>query len=326
MQPVLTITLNPALDVTTSVEKMTPRGKLRCEAPRYDPAGGGINVSRAIKELGGESRAFVALAGTMGQRLHRMLDKAGIDSETWDLHGETRMSLNVWDKSVVQQYRFILPGPEQTAETGEAVLAALTHYIHFGGYRFVVASGSLPPGFPDDFYGEFVRRTRGMDVKVILDTSGPPLKAALSASPFLIKPDTQEARYLLESEDVTPDSAEKLALDLSDKWGPEVVIVTVGSEGAIVVTPDKRLRIRPPKVEMRSTVGAGDSFIAAVTFALANDWSLEDACRYGVAAAASAVTTEATELCRRADTDRYFEEMSGKADILDRNEGRQRVE
>lgn len=316
MESVLTVTLNPALDVTTSAEQFTARQKLRCDPPRYDPGGGGINVSRAMKELGGHSRAFVALAGGTGRHLHSLLKDAGIDTEIRELRSETRISFKVFERASNQQYRFVLPGPKQTVELGETLLADLIGFIRNAKYRFVVASGSLPPGFPDDFYANLASRTREMGVNLIVDTSGPALKAALAGRPFLIKPDRHEAQSLLDSTGNGSESPEKLAEHLLDQQAAEVVIVTLGSEGAAIASADMKLRIRPPKVEVRSTVGAGDSFIGALTLGLANGWALEDASRYGVAAAASAVTTEATALCRRSQTESFFEQIAGGTDLV----------
>ena len=124
VQPVLTITLNPALDLTTSVGRLEPRQKLRCEPPRYDPGGGGINVSRAIRKLGGDSLAFVALGGATGAQLRALLDEEGVAYTIYDSRGETRISFTVVDRSSDRPYRFVLPGPEQSGEE-DRLLAAL---------------------------------------------------------------------------------------------------------------------------------------------------------------------------------------------------------
>lgn len=309
MEPILTVTLNPSLDVTTSVEQLMAQQKLRCDPPRYDPGGGGINVSRAINELGGHSCAYVAIAGGTGRHLHGLLKDAGISVEMRELQGETRSTFQVMEKSTGEQYRFILPGPEQTAELGESLLADLIKCIRTAKFRFVVASGSLPPGFAEDFYAKLAERMREMDVKLIVDTSGAALKSVLTARPFLIKPDRYEAQSLLGLTRDGSTSAEDLAEHLINQQAAEVAIVTLGSEGAVIATADMKLHIRPPKVEVRSAVGAGDSFIGALTLGLASGWSLENAGRYAVAAAASAVTTEASALCRRSQTDNFLKQM-----------------
>lgn len=310
MHPVLTITLNPALDITTAVEEFVPRLKLRCDTPRYDPGGGGINVSRAMKKLGGESLAFVALGGATGQQMERLLREGGIDCEIWRSAGETRLSFQVVEQSSHEQYRFVLPGPEQTDDAADDIIAALTDLLRRGGYRYVVASGSLPPGLPRDLYGRMAARCRELDVRLILDTSGPALKAALSKRPFLIKPDKEEALTLLEVRAITVESGAKAAQRLLEQEAAEAVILTLGAEGAIVADGVSLFHLRPPYVPVKSMVGAGDSFVAALTLGLAKEWTLEDAGRYAVAAAASAVTTEATALCDRAQTEEFFDVIS----------------
>lgn len=316
IQPVLTITLNPALDLTTAVERLEPRRKLRCAPPRYDPGGGGINVSRAIRKLGGDSHAFVVLGGATGRQLRTLLDEEGIACTVYESRGETRISFRVVDRAADRPYRFVLPGPEQTGEE-EGLLAALADCIGAKGFRYAVASGSLPPGLADDFYARLACRVAESGGRFVLDTSGPALKAAERDGLFLIKPNRQEAQALLEGRAGTPKSDADLAQALVEQGIAEVVVLTLGRDGAIVGTADRLFRLRSPEVEVRSTVGAGDSFLAALTLGLAREWSLEDACRYGAAAAASTVTTEGTALCERAQTERFFAESVGTVEPLE---------
>jgi 6-phosphofructokinase 2 len=308
MLPVLTITLNPALDVTTSIERLLPQQKLRCTAPRLDPGGGGVNVSRAIKELGGESRAFVAVGGNTGARLRTILHYTGIDIEYWPLIEETRSSFTVMEDATSQHYRFVLPGPRISPAETDAILERLGSRIE--GYTgYVVASGSLPPGVPDDFYARLARRTRELGGRLIIDTHGRPLRMAAAERPYLIRLNHLEAQELLGGD--TDVAAHTLGRQLVDSGFCEAAIVTVGGAGAIVVSAGRQIEIRPPKVEVRSSVGAGDSFVAALTFGLADGWVLDEAARYGVAAAAAAVTTEATELCKRETVDTFYAQMGG---------------
>lgn len=319
VQPVLTITLNPALDLTTSVGRLEPRQKLRCEPPRYDPGGGGINVSRAIRKLGGDSLAFVALGGATGAQLRALLDEEGVAYTIYDSRGETRISFTVVDRSSDRPYRFVLPGPEQSGEE-DRLLAALADCIGANGFRYIVyivASGSLPPGLAPEFWARLAGRVDAAGARFMLDTSGPALEAAGRSGLFLIKPNREEAQALLGDRAGAPESDAELARALAEQGIAEIVVLTLGRDGAIVAAGDRRFRLRSPDVEVRSTVGAGDSFLAALTLGLARDWSLEDSCRYGIAAAASTVTTEGTELCERAQTERFFEESVGTVEPLE---------
>jgi 6-phosphofructokinase 2 len=308
MLPVLTVTLNPALDVTTSVDRLLPQQKLRCAAPRLDPGGGGVNVSRAIKELGGESLAFVAIGGNTGAQFRTLLNRTGIKIEYWPLIEETRSSFTVMEDATSQHYRFVLPGPCISPAEAEAILNKLASRIErYTGY--VVASGSLPPGVPDNFYARLARRTRELGGRLIVDTHGAPLRMATAERPYLIRVNHLEAQELLGGD--TDVAAHMLGRQLVGSGLCEAAIVTVGAGGAIVASVGHQIEIRPPKVEVRSSVGAGDSFVAALTFGLASGWHLEEAARYGVAAAAAAVTTEATELCKRETVDAFFARMGG---------------
>lgn len=307
--PVLTITLNPALDVATTTERLLPQQKLRCAEPRYDPGGGGTNVSRVIKELGGVSTAFICVGGAAGIHIRQMLETRGLDCEFWPAAGETRTSMTVMEASTGLHYRFVLPGPEQPPEQAPLLLARLSELIA-GGHRFVVASGSLPPGIPADFYGRLADEARKHDAKLILDTHGVALEAALAHRPYMIRLNHYEAQELIGGE--AEVAAHDLARQLIERKVAEVAIVTIGEHGAIVATADRQVEIRPPHVTVHSSVGAGDSFVGALTYALARDWPLEAAAGYGVAAAAAAVTTEATELCRADKVAALYAQIASK--------------
>ncbi len=308
---VLTVTLNPALDVSTGVDAVRVRAKLRCDAPRLEPGGGGINVSRAIRLLGGESTAFVALGGATGGQLLAGLRAEGIEPHVWACVGDTRMSLHVTDRAADSQYRFVMPGPTQPVEAGEALLDAVHACALRGGYAFVVASGSLLPGLPVDWFARLGARMRAAGIRLVVDTSGEPLAAALAGRPFLLKPDMTEWRSLgraLQPAEKPDDatSPDRLADRLIGQRAADVVILTLGADGALLAHDGVRLRIRPPKVVVSSEVGAGDSFVGALALGLARGWQIEDAARFGVVAAASAVTTPASELCRREQVEEFF--------------------
>ena len=308
MLPILTITLNPALDLTTSVGRLAPLQKLRCGPVRLDPGGGGVNVSRAIKELGGESHAFVAIGGHTGEQLRSILDRTGIELDYWPLIEETRTSFTVMENATRRPYRFVLPGPRVSPAEADAILDRLAQRIDkYTG--FVVASGSLPPGVPDDFYGRLARRCRELGARMIVDSHGAALRAAAAERPYLVRLNHIEAQELLGGD--SDVAAHTLARQLVDGGLAEAAIVTVGERGAIVATQGRQVEILPPRVEVVSGVGAGDSFVAALTFGLASGWAVEEAARYGVAAAAAAVTTEATQLCERATVNAFFEMIGG---------------
>lgn len=317
------MTLNPALDVSTAVDAVRVRAKLRCDAPRFEPGGGGVNVSRAIRILGGESTAFVALGGVTGERLRAGLEQEGIVPHVWVCEGDTRMSIHVDDRAAREQYRFVMPGPVQSTGSDAALLEAVVDCATRGGYSIVVASGSLLPGLPIDWFARLATRMRTAGIRLIVDTSGPALAGCFAGRPWLVKPDSAEWAELVgehghrglpaAGEASAPDAraVRELVPEAVADWllGDalvDVVILTLGAEGALLAHGSERLRIRPPKVVARSEVGAGDSFIGALVLGLARGWPLREATRFGVAAAASAVTTEASELCRREQVESFF--------------------
>ena len=308
---VLTVTLNPALDVSTGADHVRVREKLRCDPPRTEPGGGGINVSRAMKILGGDSTAFVVLGGPTGQALLAGLRVEGIEPHVLACEGDTRMSIHVMDRALGAQYRFVMPGPRQSVHAGARLLDEVMACATEGHYGLVVASGSLLPGLPDDWFAALALRLRPAGIRLIVDTSGPALLAALAGRPFLLKPDTHEWTALASGRPGlnTPDA---LADALLAQQAAEIVILTLAAEGALLAFGAHRQRIRPPKVAVRSEVGAGDSFIGALALGLARGWPIDEATRFGVVAAASAVTTEASELCRRDQVEAFFVDSAAR--------------
>lgn len=306
MPRILTITLNPAVDITTAAAEVVPGQKLRCDQPRVDPGGGGINVSRVIKELGGETTALVAVGGATGALMRTLIEAAGIDAVFLKASGTTRQSFAVHDRANGAQYRFVLPGPVQDAVFAEHALAAVGDLLAIRDFPYVVASGSLLPGIPDDFYGKLAEVARARGARMILDTSGRSLAGALGGGAYLIRTNRIEACELAQTLNVDPDDPERLARSIVASGSAEAAILTLGADGALLVTKYGSARIRPPHVDVVSPVGAGDSFVGATCFALAEGWRIERACAYGVASAAAAMLTEATELAHRDDINRLF--------------------
>lgn len=307
MRDILTVTLNPALDLSTAVDHVAPGQKLRCDPAQTDPGGGGINVARAIKLLGGQARCLVALGGSTGQRIHDLLIAAGLEVIDHIVPGETRSSLAVTDRKTGEQYRLMLPGPSwfpaDTAAAEAAVLAAARP----GG--LVVLSGSLPPGVPPAMIPELCQRLRKKEAEAIVDTSGHALHLlarGTEAGPKVLRMNHHEAdeiagrplRNLIESAD--------FAASLVARGAAEIVIVARGPEGSILASKDERLHSAAADVPVRSKVGAGDSFVGGFTLALASGHPLNEALSRGVAAASAAVMTEGTLLCRPEDVERLL--------------------
>jgi 6-phosphofructokinase 2 len=304
MTNILTITLNPALDLATAVPQVRPGQKLRCDPPAVDPGGGGINVSRVIKRLGGDSLVFAALGGATGDRLAHLAAREGLRLHRFPAPGETRESLTVTDRANGRRYRFVLPGPNWRRSDVAAVVTDIAAAGH--ACRYIVLSGSLPPGVPADFPARLATRMRGQNPRLILDTSGDGLVRATTAKRPLhvLRMDDTEAEDLAGQRLTSRADSADFAQSLAVSGASEIVIVARGADGNVLATAGKRLFAKAASVPVKSKVGAGDSFVAAFTLALARDRPLAQALAEGTAAASAAVMTEATELCRRVDVRR----------------------
>jgi 6-phosphofructokinase 2 len=305
MQTIATLTMNPAIDKNSSVEQVIPEWKLRCKPPGHEPGGGGINVSRAIHRLDGQSVALYTAGGATGQMLQELLGYEGIiNHRPIQIENLTRQNLTVLEESSGRQYRFAMPGPMlRDAEWRQcldevAILEPKTGYI--------VASGSLPPGAPNDFYARMASIAKEMGSRVIVDTSGEPLRLAAREGVYLLKPNLRELRQLAGRDLEDEAQQEAAAREIVESGQAEVVVVSLGAAGALLVSAAGQERLRSPTVPIRSRVGAGDSMVAGIVLALARGASLSDAVRYGVAAGAAAVMTPGTELCRREDVERLY--------------------
>lgn len=307
MKTIVTMTMNPAIDKSSSVGHVLAERKLYCKPPRFDPGGGGVNVCRAIKKLGGESMLLYPTGGLTGERLQQLLDQEGLDQRPFPIKGMTRESLVILEESTGRQYRFGMPGPEFQEKEWERSLNALSAVEPPPDY--LVASGSLPPGVPTDFYARVARIGKDRKAKVIIDVSGEALEEALNEGVYLIKPNVREFRELV-GEDVKEESQIKAeAQKMVESGRCEVLVISLGAAGALAVSKEFVEHILPPTVPIISKVGAGDSMVAGIVLALARGKPLRESVLFGVATGAAAVMTPGTELCRREDAERLFENM-----------------
>lgn len=305
MHAVVTLTLNPAVDVTTSVPDVVADRKLRCHDVRRDPGGGGINVARVVAELGGKVVTAWTRGGPTGTLLAELLARAGIESRELPIEDDTRENITVMEEGSGSQYRFVLPGPLLSATECERIEMFVASLSPVPPY--LVLSGSLPRGTPSDFYARLTRRAPP-ETRVIVDTSGEALRALRGAEAFLLKPNLRELSELsgesLESERAIVRAARKLI----GEGTAQAVLVSMGARGARIISSELDEPLRVPPVKPVSRVGAGDSTVGGLVYALSRGHELADAARYGVAAGTAAVLTPGTELCTKADTERIFAE------------------
>lgn len=309
MKTIATLTVNPTIDVNTRVEQVIPERKLRCEHPRREPGGGGVNVSRAIHRLGGASTLLYAAGGPPGDMLEHLLAGEGLTQQRISVDGWTRENLIVDERRSGQQFRFGMPGAEMREAEWQRCLGALAGLDP--APDFVVASGSLPAGVPDDFYGRVGLAAREMGSLLVVDTSGQALRHAARAGAFLLKPNLDELEDLAGERLPDEPAQERAARRLIGAGSCSIIVLSLGRAGAVVITEEGTEHIRTPTVPIRSKVGAGDSMVGGMVLGLARGMDRMDAMRFGVAAGAAAVMTEGTELCRREDAERLYREMKG---------------
>jgi len=307
MSSILTVTLNPCIDLGTSVQRVVAGSKLRCAAPTVEPGGGGVNVARAIRKLGGESTALIVVGGATGQRLELLLDSEGIKTHPVQTRHETRQSFAVTDSTTGEQYRFSLPGETVEPQVAKQVQTEICDATQKDA--FVVFSGSVSPGLSADYYSALVDLLAPKTDRVIIDTSGPVLDH-LIASPsrpiLLLRMDRKEALGAAGLAAETTEASADFAKGLIARGVAKIIVIGQGAKGSLMVTKDQKLFCAPPIVPVRSTIGAGDSFVGAVTLSLYRGLSPQDALQMGVAAATATVLTEGTALCRLTDVKRLL--------------------
>jgi len=296
---VLCLTMNPSVDLATETAEVVPTHKLRCGPTAHDAGGGGINVARTVVRLGGRCEALCPAGGPTGDWLRRRLTEEGITSRFVPSAEDTRVSFTVHEGRSGQEYRFVMPGPRLSEAEWRTCLDELETLDPFPG--LLVASGSLPPGVPDDFYAHLARLARARGSRLVLDTSGAALDAALQAGVFLAKPNLRELSAHLGRE--LPDREAQLAAvrQLVVSGRCEAVALSLGHRGALLASREGAWFAPPLPIEPLSAVGAGDSFVGGLVWALAQGRDWADSLAWGVACGTGALLSVSTGLCRAAD-------------------------
>ncbi len=313
---IVTLTMNPALDITTSVGVVRPTDKLRCSATRYDPGGGGINVARIAQVLGGSVLAVFPAGGSHGGLVTSLLSDAEVPFRRIPIGAQTRESFTVNETSTGQQYRFVLPGPQLTIPEQEQCLDQLRIAAESAG--FVVASGSLPPGVPADYYQRVADICQQLGVPLILDTSGGGLQH-ISSGVFLLKASVRELRECVGRRLATEPEQFAAAHELINHGRAQVVVVSLGSYGALLATRHSSQRFSAVPMRSGSGVGAGDAMVAAITVALGRGWPLAKSVRFGIAAGTAMLRTPGTAACERADVEGLFDLIAEPSDVVGPN-------
>jgi len=304
MPKIITVTFSPCIDKSTSVPGLIPEKKLKCADPKLAPGGGGINVGRAIKKLGGHAIAIYPAGGYTGKYFNELLANEKVPSIIIESKNETRENVIVLDESTNQQYRFGMPGTALTETEWKQCLQAIDE---IKDVEYIVASGSLPPGVPMNIYAQIAVIAKKKNARLIVDTSGEALKHAANEGVYLLKPNLGELSSLMGVEKINTDDIETVAKKVIGKGHCTVIVVSIGEKGAILVTKKETHQVSPPHVKRKSTVGAGDSMVGGMVLALSQKRSFKEVLQYGVACGTAATMNPGTELCRKEDVDKLIE-------------------
>jgi 6-phosphofructokinase 2 len=304
---VLCLTMNPSVDLSTQTERVVPTHKLRCTDTLHDAGGGGVNVARVLARMGGQCTALCPAGGSSGQWLQARMAQEGMHGVFLPIAGETRVSFTVHEHGTGAEYRFVMPGPTLRNAEWQACQSYLEGMPDFPD--LLVASGSLPPGVPTDFFARLARLCRERGARLVLDTAGPALAAALAEGVYLVKPNLRELGELCGQALDTPAQWHAAAQGLVERGQAEVVALTLGHLGALLVTPGGSWNAPPLRIQVASAVGAGDSFVGGMVWALQHHRPLTEAFAWGVATGSAALLSVSTGLCCQEDAQQLFAQV-----------------
>lgn len=301
----LCVGLNPSIDISCNAEHVEPVHKVRTRDAKHDPGGGAINVARVIGVLGGKAELAYLSGGTTGPMFEQLLERYHFARHCFAIREAVRIAYMVRDDATGLEYRFVPEGPH----VAPAELAPLMAFVERSHCGYLVASGSLPRGISTGCYAQMAHMCQQKGTRFVLDTSGEALHEAFARGGiFLAKPSRHELE-LYAGHALDANGLHEAATALIAQGCTENLVVSLGSEGALLANADGVVQLPAVPVEARSAVGAGDSFVAAMTWKLSRGEPVAEAFRFGVAAGAAAVMTPGTDLCRLCDVKKLFEEM-----------------
>ncbi|WP_264519874.1 1-phosphofructokinase family hexose kinase [Flavobacterium sp. N1994] len=302
---ITTLTINPSLDKSTHFTGLIPEQKIRCEKPQYDAGGGGINVSKAIAALDGNSLCIFTSGGSSGEMLEELIQNKDIETNVIRTKNWTRENFIAFDNETKAQYRFGFPGNELSEDEKKDIINTVKEIKT----DYLVISGSLNEGLPIDFYQQIAQTAKSSGIKVVVDTSGESLKKVLESGIYLVKPNIGELAKLIGVQRLEQNDIEKAAKTLINNGNAEIVVVSLGAEGALLVSKSQTEFVAAPKVEKKSTVGAGDSMVGGMVWALSQNKTLKEVIQWGVACGTAATMNEGTQLFKKEDALKLFEAL-----------------
>jgi 6-phosphofructokinase 2 len=300
---IATVTFNPSLDKAVTVDGLVVDEANRWNSFRRDPGGKGINVSRVIHELGGETIAYGFIGGIDGEILKQLLEQQGVPFDFTAIKGEIRSNFIITDLRTNRQTRIDAPGPAIAQDELEKLVAKIKNIKPKPD--FIVFAGSVPPGVPDDIYRKLIKDIKKQGIKTVLDSDDKWLRYGVKSQPTIIKPNVHEAEELLGAR-LRNEATIVTAVKMLIAQGMDIVAITRGRDSSIISDGKEIIKLIPPQVEVTSTVGAGDSAVAGLVLKLSQGAGLEEAARFAVAAAVATTLTPGVELCHSKDVERLL--------------------
>ena len=303
MSKIITITFAPSIDKSAAVPKLISDKKMRCSIANVEPGGGGVNVARVINRLGGEVTAIFPSGGYTGMFFNYLLEKENVPFISIQTKNETKENFVILDKLSNKEYRFGMPSNEIFENEWQDLIKVIENQKNVD---FIIASGSLPLGIPDDIYTQLSEIAKVKNAKFIVDTSGKSLQNAMNENVFLIKPNLEELGILLNKKNLKIENVASEARKLIYQNHCEIIVVSLGANGAMLITKDETINIKPPKVQVKSTVGAGDSMLAGIVFGLSNKMPLKESLQYGIACGTATTMNVGSALCEKNDVEKLL--------------------
>lgn len=306
---IITVTLNPAIDKTIEIDEFKIGNVNRIVSTRVDVGGKGINVSKVIKELQHKSLALGFLGGGSGNQIKKYLDDSNIRNDFLTVKGETRTNLKIIDKVNNTHTDINENGPSVTLSDITNMKEKIIEYCE--EKSLVVLSGSVPSGINSSIYAEIIKDIKNKGGKVILDADGDMLMQGMKSGPYLVKPNIDE---LEKAFGISIDNENKI-IETSKKileYGVKHVVISLGGEGSMFISRDKIAKVAGLQVEVKSTVGAGDSMVAAMAVAIENNYDFEETIKLACATSTANVMTEGTQTGKFEDIERLKKQISIK--------------
>lgn len=306
MAGIITITFNPSLDKSIDAPCLEPDRKLHCSAVGYHPGGGGINISRILKRLGKDAVTTYLSGGLYGKHIQQLLSQEDIQSDAVKIKGQTRENIILLDTSSNRQYLLDTPGPVIRPNEWQRLLDLIAKQRA----DFIVGSGSIPVGVPEDIYGRLARIAQKQKAKLIIDTSGAALQHALHEKVFLIKPNLKELEYISGKESINKSETVSYARSIIGQGKCKNIVVSLAADGALLVSGKHELEIKAPKVTPASTIGAGDSMTGGIIYGLSKKMTLPDAVKFGVACGTATTLQQGCLLASKRDIQLLYRRMN----------------